>query len=160
MSAPSTADTGKLDNPALPKPNQQVGTESDVWGGNDPCKAPRRDYISRNASEGMEPRNNSMLQRAKGFISWKPAPGRALRGECVPGMPGSESVAGVGTVCIGTWEDRNVPDRSPREAEEAGRGYGVTVVGLTRIRGVGSVMTAERKSSLEGVSVLTQRERS
>ena len=73
-------------------------------------------------------------------------------------MPGSKSVAGERTVCIGTWENRGAPYRSPREAEKAGRGYGAVVVGLTRIRGVGGVMPVESMSSLEGVSVLTQRE--
>ena len=79
-------------------------------------------------------------------------------GECVSGVPGSKSVAGERTVCIGTWENRGAPYRSPREAEKAGRGYGAVVVGLTRIRGVGGVMPVESMSSLEGVSVLTQRE--
>ena len=30
-------------------------------------------------------------------------------GECVSDVPGSESVAGKRTVCIGTWENRSVP---------------------------------------------------
>ena len=73
-------------------------------------------------------------------------------------MPGSKSVAGERMVCIGTWENRGAPYRSPREAEKAGRGYGAVVVGLTRNRGVGRVMPVEGRSPLEGGSVLTQRE--
>jgi hypothetical protein len=68
-------------------------------------------------------------------------------------------VAGERTVCIGTWENRSAPYGSPREAEKAGRGYGAVVVGLTRIRGVGRVTPAEGTSPLEGVSVLTQRDK-
>jgi hypothetical protein len=40
-------------------------------------------------------------------------------------------------VCVGTWENRGVPFRSPLEAEEAGRGYVVSVVGPSRSRGDG-----------------------
>jgi hypothetical protein len=92
-------------------------------------------------------------------VSWSGNQYRYARhGECVTGVPGSKSVAGGRTVCIGTWENRGAPYGSPREAEKAGRGYGAVVVGLTRTRGVGMVTPAEGMSPLEGVSVLTQRE--
>ncbi len=83
-----------------------------------------------------------------------------VKGECVSGVPGSESVAGTRTVYIGTWENRSVPTGSFREAEEATREYGVSVVGLTHIRGVGRVMPVESPylGTLEGVSSLTQRD--
>ena len=67
----------------------------------------------------------------------------ARHGECVSGVPGSKSVAGERTVCIGTWENRSAPYRSPREAEKAGRGYGAVVVGPARSREVGRVTPAE-----------------
>ena len=81
-------------------------------------------------------------------------------GECVSGVSGSESVAGKRTVYIGTWENRSVPPGSVQEAEEATRTYGVSVVGLTRSRGVGRVMPVESPfvETLEGVSSLTQRD--
>jgi hypothetical protein len=78
-------------------------------------------------------------------------------GERVTGMPGSEAVAGERTVCIGTWEIRDVPDRSCRGAEEATKRYDVPEVGLTHSRGVAGVMPGGASSSLEGVSGLTQR---
>jgi hypothetical protein len=83
-----------------------------------------------------------------------------VKGECVSDVPGSKSVAGNRTVYIRTWENRNVPTRSFQEAEEATRRYGVSVVGLTHIRGVGRVMPVESRScgTLEGVSSLTQRD--
>ena len=80
-----------------------------------------------------------------------------VKGECVSGVPGSESVAVKRTVYIGTWENRSVPTGSFQEAEEATRKYGVSVVGLTHIRGVAGVMSCGTRSPLEGVSGLTQR---
>ena len=79
-------------------------------------------------------------------------------GECVSDVPGSESVAGKRTDYIGTWENRNVPKRSFREAEEATRKYGVSVVGLTHSRGVNRVIPVASGScrTLEGVSSLTK----
>ena len=83
-----------------------------------------------------------------------------VKGESVSEVPGSESVAGKRTVYIGTWENRSVPIKSYREAEEATREYGVSVVGLTHSRGVGRVMPVESRCfmTLEGVSSLTQRD--
>ena len=83
----------------------------------------------------------------------------ARNGECISGVPGSESVAGKRTVCIGTWENRSVPYRSRRGAERVTKRYGVSVVGLTNIRGVTGVMPCESRfiGTLEVVSGLTQR---
>ena len=65
------------------------------------------------------------------------------RGECATGVPGSKSVAGRRTVYIGTWEGRDIFDRSCRGAEEATRRYGVPAFGLTYSRGVDRVMSVE-----------------
>ena len=81
----------------------------------------------------------------------------ARHGERISGVPGSESVAGKRTVCIGTWEHRNVSNRSCRGAEKATKRYGVSVVGLIHSRGVAGVMPCGAKRSLEGISGLTQR---
>jgi len=83
--------------------------------------------------------------------------GMHVNGECMFDMPGSESVAGKRTVYIGTWENRSVPNGSCQGAEKVTRRYGVSVVGLTHSRGVAGVMPGGAKSSLEGVSGLTQR---
>jgi hypothetical protein len=81
----------------------------------------------------------------------------ARNGECILDVPGSESVAGRRTVCIGTWENRNVSNRSRQGAEKVTKRYVVSVVGLTHSRGVVRVMPGGAKSSLEGVSGLMQR---
>jgi len=78
-------------------------------------------------------------------------------GECILDVPGSESVAGKRTVYVGTWENRSVSNRSCQEAEKVTKRYGVSVVGLTNIRGVAGVMPCGAKGSLEVVSGLTQR---
>jgi len=64
------------------------------------------------------------------------------KGECVPDVPGSGSVAGKRTVYIGTlrqaqciaWKNRSVPIGSFQEAEEVTKKYGVSVVGITHSR--------------------------
>ena len=86
--------------------------------------------------------------------------GAHVKGERVSDVPGSKSVAGKRTVYIGTWENRSVPKVSYQGAGKATRRYGVSVVGLTHIRGVGRVMPVESPYlwTLEGVSSLTQRD--
>lgn len=81
-------------------------------------------------------------------------------GERATDVSGSEYVAGKRIVNIGTWENRNVPSRSFQRAEKVMRKYGVSVVGLIHIRGVGRVMPVELRIrvTLEGVSSLTQRD--
>ena len=64
----------------------------------------------------------------------------ARKGECIFDVPGSESVAGKRTVGVGTWENRNVSNRSCRGVEKATKRYDVSVVGLTHNRGVAGVM--------------------
>ena len=61
-------------------------------------------------------------------------------GECDSDVPGSESVAGKRTVCVGTWENRIAPKGSRQGAEKVTRRYGVSVVGPANIRGVAGVM--------------------
>jgi hypothetical protein len=100
------------------------------------------------------------IAQGQGFHGLEAGIAARVIGECVGGVPGSESVAGNLTVHIGTWENHIVPDRSFQQAEEARRKYGDMVVGLTRIRGVIGVMPGEsrRFGTLEGVSSKMQRD--
>lgn len=95
----------------------------------------------------------------QGFHLLEANTGARANGERVSGVPGSESVAGKRTVCIGTWENRGVPRLSHRGAEEATRRYGALVVGLTHSRGVGGVIPAASSGTgtLDRVSSFTQR---
>ena len=48
----------------------------------------------------------------QGFHFLEASIATCVKGEYVSDVPGSESVAGKLTVCIGTWESRVVPSRS------------------------------------------------
>ena len=81
-----------------------------------------------------------LVALGQGFHILEASTGARAKGECVTGVPGSKSVAGERTVCIGTWENRSVPFRSRQGAEKVTRRYGVSVVGPANIRGVAGVM--------------------
>ena len=99
-----------------------------------------------------------LVALGQGFRSLEASTDACAKGECVSSMPGSKSVAGQQTVCIGTWENRSVPFRSRQGAGEVTRRYDAPVVGPTHSRGVGGVMPVEGGSPLEGVGSLTQRD--
>ena len=98
--------------------------------------------VSRNVSEGIEPRN-MFIALGQGFLHPEASIATRVIGECVSGMPGSKSIAGHSTVYSGTWESHAVLKRSLQQAEEARRGYGSVAVGPTHIRGVAEVMFGE-----------------
>ena len=90
-------------------------------------------FASRNASEGVELRNNSILHRAKGFISWKPILIYAKEDKCFSSIRTSirESKGEHISTCrslspqrvnendyIGTWESHIVPFRSSKQVEQ------------------------------------------
>jgi len=100
------------------------------------------------------------IAQGQGFHVLEASTAARVKGECVSGVPGSESVAGNSTVHVGTWENHIAPYRSFQQAEEARRKYGDMVVGLTRSRGVIGVMPGESRAfgALEGVSSKMQRD--
>ncbi len=98
-----------------------------------------------------------LIALGQGFHFLEASIGMHANGECISGVPGSESVAGKRTVYIGTWENRSVPNGSCQGAEKVTKQYGVSVVGLIHSRGVVGVMPSGMRSPLEGVSGLTQR---
>jgi len=92
--------------------------------------------------EGVEPRNNLYCTGSRSSYSGNQY--QYIRnGESVSGVSGSKSVAGRRIVYVGTWENRNIPDKSFLRAEEVMRKYSVSVVGLTHSRGVNRVMPIE-----------------
>ena len=98
-----------------------------------------------------------LVALGQGIHNLEASIGMHVKGECVFDVSGSKSVAGERTVYVGTWENRSVPNGSCQGAEKVTKQYGVSVVGLTHSRGVAGVMPGGAKSSLEGVSGLTQR---
>ncbi len=81
-------------------------------------------------------------------------------GECVSGVPGSQTIAGHSTVHSGTWESHTVPKEASNESQRRRRKYGGMAVGLTHSRGVNGVMLIESQEpgTLEGVSSKAQRD--
>ncbi len=81
-------------------------------------------------------------------------------GECVSGVPGSQTIAGHSTVHNGTWESHTVPKEASNESKRRRRKYGDMAVGLTHSRGVNGVMPIESQEfeTLEGVSSKAQRD--
>ena len=64
-------------------------------------------------------------------------------GECVSGVPGSQTVAGHSTVHNGTRESHAVPKEASDEPKRRKRKYGGMAVGPGHIRGVDRVMPIE-----------------
>ena len=64
--------------------------------------------VSRNASEGIEPRNMTKLHWAKGLSIWKPVALHAIKGEGVSDVPGSEAMAGHSKIHSRTWDSHIV----------------------------------------------------
>ncbi len=81
-------------------------------------------------------------------------------GECVSGVPGSQTIAGHSTVHSGTRESHVVPKEASNESKRRRRKYGGMAVGLTHSRGVNGVMLIESQEfgTLEGVSSKAQRD--
>ena len=63
--------------------------------------------------------------------------GTHAKGECVFGVPGSQTVAGKQIVYTGTWESHGVFVVSFQQAEEARRKYGDVAVGSLHSREIG-----------------------
>jgi hypothetical protein len=115
--------------------------------------------VSRNASEGFEPRN--MTSRIGPRVSPSGSQQRCTRyGECISVVPGSQTIAGHSTVHSGTRESHVVPKEASDESKRRRRKYGGVAVGLTHTRGVDGVMAIESQEpgTLEGVSNRTQRD--
>jgi hypothetical protein len=64
-------------------------------------------------------------------------------GECVGGVPGSQTIAGHSTVHSGTRESHAVPKEASNEPQRRRRKYGGMAVGPGNSRGVGGVMPIE-----------------
>jgi len=77
-------------------------------------------YLLSNGVKVYSPEMVNIAQ-GQGFHDLEASAAARVKGECVSGMPGSESVAGNPTVHIGTWENHIAPYRSFQQAEEARR---------------------------------------
>ena len=100
-----------------------------------------------------------LVALGQGFHDPEASIGVRAKGECISGVPGSESVAGRRTVHSGTWENRIAAHgcASRQGVEETMRRYGGSVVGPTHSRGVAGVMPGGACRSLEGAGSMLQR---
>ncbi len=60
------------------------------------------------------------IARGQGFHFLEASIAACANGECVSGVPGSESVAGKRTVYIGTWENHIVPIKAVNKLKKQG----------------------------------------
>ena len=91
-----------------------------------------------------------IIAQGQGFYLPEASIAACVKGEHDSDMPGSEAMAGIRTVDIGTWENPMAGRASLQQAEEARRRYGDRVVGPAHSRGVAGVMPGESEGSLEG----------
>jgi len=73
-------------------------------------------------------------------------------GECVSGVPGSQTIAGHSTVHSGTRDSHTVPKEASNESKRRRREYGGMAVGPGHIRVTDGVMPIQSRESgtLEG----------
>jgi hypothetical protein len=74
-------------------------------------------------------------------------------GECVSGVPGSQTIAGHSTVHSGTRDSHAVPKEASNESKRRRRKYGGMAVGPGHSRGTDGVMPIQSRQSgtLEGL---------
>jgi hypothetical protein len=113
-----------------------------------------RRMISHNASEGFYSPEICLIALGQGFLHSEASIAAHDNGECVSGVPGSQTIAGHSTVHSGTREGHVVPKEASNEPKRQRRKYGDMALGLTHSRGVNGVMAIESQEpgTLEGVS--------
>jgi hypothetical protein len=115
--------------------------------------------VSHNASEGIEPRNLSILHWAKGFTIWKPVALHAIMASVPATCRGRSPWRVIRGFTTELGRAISFPKEASNEPKRQSRKYGDMVVGLTHSRGVNEVMLIEspEPGTLEGVSSRTQR---
>ena len=95
-----------------------------------------------------------LIALGQGFLHSEASIAAHDNGECVSGVPGSQTIAGHSTIHNGTWENHTVPKEASNEPKRRRKKYGDMAVGLTHSRGVNGVMPIQSQESgtLEGVS--------
>ncbi len=93
-----------------------------------------------------------LVALGQGFLHLEASSAARDNGECVSGVPGSQTIAGHSTVHSGTRDSHVVPKEASNESKRRRRKYGGMAVGPGRIRGVNGVMPIESREfgTLEG----------
>lgn len=115
--------------------------------------------VSHNESEGIEPRNLTILHWAKGFSAWKPVALHATMASVSATCRGRRPWRVIRGFTTELGRTISFPEEASNEPKRQRRKYGGMVVGLTRSRGVNGVISIESREpgTLEGVSSGTQR---
>ena len=101
-----------------------------------------------------------LIALGQGFLHLEASIAAHDNGECVSGVPGSQTIAGHSTVHSGTRESHTVPKEASNESKRRRRKYGGMAVGPGHIRGVDGVMPIEscESGTLEGPGSKMQRD--
>jgi hypothetical protein len=110
------------------------------------AKLKERRMISRNESEGFYSPEICLLALGQGFLHSEASIAAHDNGECVSGVPGSQTIAGHSTVHSGTRESHAVPKEASNEPQRRRRKYGGMAVGPGNSRGVDGVMPIESRA--------------
>jgi hypothetical protein len=108
-------------------------------------KLKERRMISHNASEGFYSPEICLVALGQGFLHSEASIAAHDNGECVSGVPGSQTMAGHSTVHSGTREDHIVPKEASDESKRRRRKYGGMVVGPGHIRVTDGVMPTQSR---------------
>lgn len=116
-------------------------------------------YVLSNGVKVFSP-EICLIALGQGFLHSEASIAAHDSGECVGGVPGSQTIAGHSTVHSGTRESHTVPKEASNESKRRRRKYGGMAVGPGHIRGTDGVMPGESRKvgALEGVSSKTQRD--
>ena len=111
-----------------------------------------RRMISHNASEGFYSPEICLVALGQGLLHSEASIAAHVNGECVSGVPGSQTIAGHSTVHSGTRERHAVPKEASNESKRRRRKYGGMPVGPGHIRGTDGVMPIQSRTfgTLEG----------
>jgi len=111
------------------------------------AKLKERRMISHNESEGCYSPEICLIALGLGFLRPEANIAAHDNGECVSGVPGSQTIAGHSTVHSGTRERHAVPKEASDESKRRRRKYGGMPVGPGHIRGTDGVMPIQFVSS-------------
>ncbi len=116
--------------------------------------------ISHNASEGSYSPEICLVALGQGFLHPEANIAAHDNGECVSGVPGSQTIAGHSTVHSGTRERHVVPKEASNESKRRRRKYGGMAVGPGHTRGTDGVMPIQFREpgTLEGPGSKTQKD--
>jgi len=89
--------------------------------------------VSRNASEGIEPRNLSILYWAKGFTTWKPVALHAVMASVSATCRGRRPWQVIRGFTAELGRTISFPEEASNEPKKQRRKYGGMVVGLIHI---------------------------